>query len=521
VLPLAQRAGLIMAFRALLAATLVGVLVTADLRLAATVSAVAASNLAVTGALSLWVRRASRPVAVRCFGVGLLLDPIFLQYLHEVAGRVAAVDVAVAANLVVVCLVASFRTGLKIGLWQSLLLITIQRCEQAGLFQRPSAPVLGPEQMLIAEVALLWLVLVATAAAAATNERELRRRRYDAQMLARFAADLYAVEQPVEVLTRLMRLTVDELGATRALICQEVTGGMRLVCGEGLAAGQPADWPYDSALLSLNPGTDGASLVLRLDKERDPWLARLLPNAHRLVVVPLTGAVGAGWLVFEHGAGSGGRLERRVVATAVQASATAVLAHSRAVLLKQAREKATRDGLTGLANRRSFDEALRWLTTRWADAGAGFALVLVDVDRFKSINDRLGHLVGDQVLRVVAATLANVLAPGELAARYGGEEFALLLPGGDLERAATVAEQARLALHDVTDPTPVTASFGIASVPGRAGSPEPVAHDQIPNDQIAHELVGRDVVAAADDALLRAKAEGRDRVCAAPVPVGV
>jgi two-component system cell cycle response regulator len=511
VLPLAQRAGLVMVFRALLAAILVSVVVTADPRLAAAVSAVAASHLAVTGALSLLVRRVPRPVAVRLFGVGLLLDPILLQYLHEVVGRAAAVDVAVAANLVVVCLVASFRTGLKIGLWQSLLLITVQRCEHAGLLQRPSVPVLGPEQMLIAEVALLWLVLVATAAAAATNERELRRRRYDAQVLARFAADLYAVERPVEALSRLLRLTVDELGATRALVCQEVAGGVRLVCGEGLGAGQPADWPHRSALLSLKPGSDGAWLVLRLDEQRDPWLARLLPDARRLVVVPLTGPGEASWLVFEHGARSGGRLERRVVATAVQASATAVLAHSRAVLLNQTREAATRDGLTGVANRRAFDEALRRLTTRWRDAGDRFALVLVDVDRFKSINDRLGHPAGDQVLRVVAATLAGALAPGEVAARYGGEEFALLLPGGDLERAATVAERARTALHDVTEPTSVTASFGIATVPGRGGSLEPVTHDQ----------VGRDIVVAADGALLRAKAEGRDRVCAAPVQVGV
>lgn len=74
------------------------------------------------------------------------------------------------------------------------------------------------------------------------------------------------------------------------------------------------------------------SLALRLDEERDPWLARLLPGAHRLVVVALQGTAGQCWLVFEHGAGSGSRLERRVVATAMQAAAIAVLAYSRAVL---------------------------------------------------------------------------------------------------------------------------------------------------------------------------------------------
>lgn len=586
VLPLTQRAAVMMAFRGLLIAVLVPLTAVTDSALVGGVIAVAAGHLLATGALSLMVRPAPRRVAIRCFGAALLLDALILQYVDVVLGRSSGVELAMAAELVAVCLIASFRTGLKIGLWQSLLLICVVRAEQVGLLDH-SEPVrsLPGEQASVVAVVLLWLVLVTTAAASAMSERELRRRRYDAQVLAGFATALNAVDHPVEVAARLLRLAVDELGATRVLVCEAGAGRPHLVCGHGLtpAPGAPAPvavaevpvavavaevpvaatssdaCPVGSALLAEPVQADGAVLAMRLDPARDPWLHQLLPGARRLVAVPLTGSPLSGpddarWLVFEHGARTGSRVERRIVATAVQAAATAALAHSRAVLLQQMRAAATVDGLTGVPNRRSFDGELARLVSRWRTDGDGAALVLVDVDRFKSINDRWGHLVGDQVLRAMARTLASVAPDRCLVARYGGEEFALLVPDADLDAAAAVAERARIALHGITSPAPVTASFGVAALPhhepGQAGSAErdvrpdgagtaPAPGDpnlgagrppgvplprgawQPPRREPAVDQVAALLIADADAALFRAKADGRDRVRLAPVPTVV
>jgi diguanylate cyclase (GGDEF)-like protein/PAS domain S-box-containing protein len=174
------------------------------------------------------------------------------------------------------------------------------------------------------------------------------------------------------------------------------------------------------------------------------------------------------------------------------------------VAANQALEQlATSDGLTGLANRRTFDEHLAAEVGR-ARRGGRLALVLLDVDHFKTYNDHYGHLEGDACLRAVAgAVRLLVRRAGEVAARYGGEEFALLLPGSDLAAAAQLAELVRariagLALPHARHPAGiVTASFGVAVCP---------------NDASAD---GGALIKAADAALYRAKAEGRNRVAIA------
>ena len=201
--------------------------------------------------------------------------------------------------------------------------------------------------------------------------------------------------------------------------------------------------------------------------------------------------------MVEHGGRGGGRGERRLLSSLQQAVATAALAWSRADLLAQARRAASTDGLTGVANRRTFDAELERHTDAHAACGAPFALMLVDVDHFKAVNDRLGHQAGDEVLQVVARMLAAAGRAGDVAARYGGEEFALLLPGADSRTALAVAERARLSLRDSVEPVPVSASFGVAAMPDDAA------------DAAA-------LVEAADRALIHAKRTGRDRV----VPAG-
>jgi diguanylate cyclase (GGDEF)-like protein len=159
------------------------------------------------------------------------------------------------------------------------------------------------------------------------------------------------------------------------------------------------------------------------------------------------------------------------------------------------------DGLTGVANRRRFDEALEEACTEASTQGEPLSLVLIDLDHFKKLNDSQGHQHGDEALRAVAALLAERTdSRGGLAARFGGEEFAWLLPGLALDAAQTEAEAFRKIVrdaairHDGADSGIVTASLGVASTAGMTAPTPP------------------SLIAAADAALYRAKAGGRDRV---------
>jgi two-component system chemotaxis family response regulator WspR len=129
------------------------------------------------------------------------------------------------------------------------------------------------------------------------------------------------------------------------------------------------------------------------------------------------------------------------------------------------------DGLTGIGNRRRFDDSLTGEWRRCAREAAPLSLILIDVDMFKKYNDRYGHQAGDDCLRKVAHTLRECAQrPGDVAARYGGEEFVVLLPGTDAAGAAFVAEQLRERVVDLALPheastvaTIVTISLGVAA----------------------------------------------------------
>jgi diguanylate cyclase (GGDEF)-like protein len=160
------------------------------------------------------------------------------------------------------------------------------------------------------------------------------------------------------------------------------------------------------------------------------------------------------------------------------------------------------DGLTGLANRRLFEDTLARELARARRSGAPFALILGDVDFFKKYNDRYGHVAGDDCLRKVAAAIAlGVRRPGDLAARYGGEEFAVILPETSLEGAMAVAEAIRSAVADLRlahadGPAGwVSLSLGVAA--GLAAAEPDSAW-----------------VEAADRLLYEAKAGGRNRAAA-------
>lgn len=166
------------------------------------------------------------------------------------------------------------------------------------------------------------------------------------------------------------------------------------------------------------------------------------------------------------------------------------------------RQLACLDGLTGIGNRRHFDELLEQEWRRAARTGQPLALILADIDDFKAYNDHYGHLAGDECLRLVASTLATAIKRSmDLLARYGGEEFACLLPETDSTGAVVVARHLVKAVAELRIPHAysgaaacVTISAGVASiVPSQEGS--------------AYALVQ-----ATDTCLYRAKKEGRNRV---------
>lgn len=205
-------------------------------------------------------------------------------------------------------------------------------------------------------------------------------------------------------------------------------------------------------------------------------------------------------------------LERRLAALSLGISDYFQLPQERALLsertkqlvaeaqmIERLRAEADLDSLTGLANRRRFRISLNHELERWRRYGVPCALLLLDIDLMKGINDKHGHTTGDLVLSYVADTLNEFSRDNDTAARVGGEEFTLLLAGASAEKAHGVAERLRTAISasPVEGVGTVTVSIGVAACPAHANSE-------------------RSLYAASDRALYAAKNSGRNRVEVAP-----
>jgi len=193
---------------------------------------------------------------------------------------------------------------------------------------------------------------------------------------------------------------------------------------------------------------------------------------------------GAGWLL--------GRKEDQL------------LRHNRALhqLTERLHALSTTDALTGIPNRRALDQRLQAEVSRANRYGTPLALVMVDLDLFKDLNDHFGHQVGDAVLQAVAGVLESERRGGDIVARYGGEEFVAVLAHADDSAAQAWAERVRgriaaVAVDADGQLVRVTASFGVAAAR--------------PGDETRDDLVE-----AADQAMYQAKARGRNRVVLAP-----
>lgn len=168
--------------------------------------------------------------------------------------------------------------------------------------------------------------------------------------------------------------------------------------------------------------------------------------------------------------------------------------------LDDLRQDAATDGLTGLHNRRSFDTRLRHAAGMAMNTGEPLALVLIDIDHFKRVNDEWGHQTGDQVLRLVAATLTAAVRPQDFVARYGGEEFGLILPATTQGDAHAIADRVRRSFEGRR----IVARNSGKTIAGLTISAGGAGYE--PGERLA------DWVERADRALYAAKQEGRNRV---------
>lgn len=167
-------------------------------------------------------------------------------------------------------------------------------------------------------------------------------------------------------------------------------------------------------------------------------------------------------------------------------------------LQDQLRDQAVRDPLTGLLNRRYLAETMPRELARATREGRPLALLMIDVDHFKQVNDALGHAAGDQVLRALGGLLRAMTRASDVACRWGGEEFVVVLPGAPADAGARRAEDMRLAFQTLAFPDQAsrahsTFSVGLAVFPAHGDTPEALLE-------------------AADRALYRAKEGGRNCV---------
>jgi two-component system cell cycle response regulator len=296
-------------------------------------------------------------------------------------------------------------------------------------------------------------------------------------------------------------LVVDDDAATRALVVQWLRrAGIRTLeapTGEAAVEIVLTDPEAIDAILldATMPGIDGFEVLTQLKAN--------VRSLH-IPIVFLSASAGESDVVRGVKAGAIDYLPKPFSGPILVTKVEAVLERSRAERalydkLRSAEESATHDGLTGLRNRRAFEERLNELAAHAVRHGEPLALLMLDIDRFKSINDSLGHIGGDAALKHLADKLRGISRTGDQTFRYGGEEFALLLQNCDRAGAVSVYERLRETLRAA----PLSFDDEVVSLSVSGG----IATLDEGNGFVLANLVRR-----ADEALYAAKRGGRDRV---------
>ena len=508
IVPIADRARYMDGFRAALVALVAAIAMAAPAAVTVprTTLVYTTAGYAALALVARLLSAAAPRVSLLAFGGMLLVDGAFLAWSGYVTGAAESpIRFVMVLHVIAVALLASYRTGLKIALWHSLLLIVAFYAQRDGLLDAAPSPGIGigtPFARLLEFSALFWVASMATSAFSAVNERELRRRRYDTEALATMATKLESVTAPGEVAETVVTAVAETFDFERVLLIAAPDDAEPAVLAShgAVEAAWPVRFDPDSSALA-NACTDRTSvLVANLDPEADPWLSSVLPGARNVIAVPLTAeGQSVGVLVAVQGRRLSSRITRRVVSMVERFASHGTLALRNAWLLAQVRRMATTDALTGVTNRAAFDDLLSAELARAARHGQDAALLMLDIDHFKRLNDEHGHQAGDEVLRLVGVTLRETSREYDTPARYGGEEFAVILPATSRDEGVKIAERVRAAIAAMPTGLNLTASFGVATFPLDGVDPEAL-------------------IRAADGALYRSKRDGRNRVTAASAP---
>lgn len=255
--------------------------------------------------------------------------------------------------------------------------------------------------------------------------------------------------------------------------------------------GSYAEWVLEKGMHRIITG--GGREAGRHPVLPEPWVEE---GEEEFLLFPVSGTGGfRGVLVCASGAGR--NYHRQDVEAAREILRIMRMGIAQSVTIEMLEQRATKDGLTGLLNRKTFHSRLSAVLTR-LDGRYPCALIMLDIDHFKQVNDIHGHPAGDEVLKNVAGIIGKTIRKADMAGRFGGEEFVLYLHHADRDRAGMVAERIRRIIEKARyvfrgKETGVTASFGVSCYPS--------------DGRTAQELVDR-----ADEALYRSKQEGRNRI---------
>jgi diguanylate cyclase (GGDEF)-like protein len=341
-------------------------------------------------------------------------------------------------------------------------------------------------------LALLLVIAVIAMRVYATGMADIERRRAaEAASFARILSGLSRSVSPDAIVTAI----VEELG--------DVTGADHIV----LVRRRPAARVLEARLVSSRPGVPDSTTLLPADDleatggdDAPTRVARRVRTVYGLtnpLAAPLTAEgriIGA--IVLSRRMGPWPEATQRILDAAASEASAAL---SRAYSHRDAEARASTDALTGLPNRHYFDEYVSLLAKR-RRSGDAVGILMIDIDKFKVLNDSHGHAVGDEVLRAVAAAIVTAVREDDVPARFGGEEFVVLLRNPDPGVAVEVGERIRAAVRglDLRD-------HGVRSISVSVG----VAVATEPDEPI------EELIATADRAMYRAKRGGRDRVVAA------